>query len=241
MALPTIFLWLTPFNSSFVSSLFLSGLLFVLGVISDLLYVYAKVWGTTIGKALLLLLYVTISTVAYALSAQIVNEVVGFEPSKQLSYAVTFVAILLVPFFVFAATYILFAIIFILGQFYLFLAMHAEALKRNECFKNIVPTNIEPFPGRTFAARLVIYPVALGFLWGAFGHLGPKYQAFVERATATFVFHLEAVKYSRCSVPDGAKAIVANDGEVIIATQADGGYRFEPKACEARIAPNKAM
>src|SRR5690606_14417751 len=140
----------------FVTFVILSGLLFVSGVVSDILFVYTKVWGTTIGKALLLLLYALATTVAHAFAAQIVNEVVGYE-SPMLSNAVTFVAILLVPLFIFFFTCLIFLFVSIVSQFYLLIVTHAEYIKNNECFKSIIPVNLERYPIRTFVAIMVIY------------------------------------------------------------------------------------
>lgn len=232
--------WVTPFDKAFLSVAILSGLLLVSGVISDLLSIYARTFSTTLGKGVLLLLYALATTTAYALATQIVNQVIAFEASN-LSNAVVFVAILLVPILILGFTYILFALIFILGQFYLVIAMFAESLKHDECFKDLIPKNFERYPGVTFCSRLIIYPATLGFIWGLGGNLLPKYEDFVDESASAFIYHLEAVKFSRCeNVPTNAKVIHINDTEVVIATMADGEYTFEPAACVPRIVPNKS-
>lgn len=232
--------WLTPFDKAFLSVAILSGLLLVSGVISDLLSIYARTFITTLGKGGLLLLYALATTTAYALATQIVNQVVAFEASN-LSNAIVFVAILLVPLFIFGLTYILFALIFILGQVYLILAMFAKSLRNDECFKHLIPINFECYPGVTFFARLIIYPATLGFIWGLGGSLLPKYEDFVNESAAAFIYHLEAVKFSRCeNVPTDAKVLHINDMEILIATVTDGEYVFEPMACVPRIVPNKS-
>lgn len=219
----------------------LSGLLFVAGVVSDLLFVYTKVWATTLGKALLLLVYALATTVAYAIAAQLVNEVVAFESSK-LSNAVAFVAILLVPLFIFLSTYVLFALLFIAGQFYIVLVAHAETLKNDECFKFIIPENFERYSGRTLAARVIIYPTAIGFLWGSAGYLLPKYKDFIEGSASAFIYHLEAVKFSRCeSFHTDAKVIHVNDNEIILARRVNDEYSFTPVACVPKVLPAKSL
>ncbi|MDN3517495.1 hypothetical protein QWY84_07740 [Aquisalimonas lutea] len=209
--------------------------------VSDILVVYSKVWATTLGKALLLLLYALSTTAAYALAAQLVNEVVAFETSM-LDNAVVFVAILLVPIFVFISTYVLFALVFLFGQLYLILVAHADVLKHDECFKSVVPKNLERYPFKTLAARAIIYPVALGFLWGSASHMLPRYGSFIETSAASFIYHLEAVRFSRCSnVPIGAKVIPVNDTEIIVVRWSDGEYSFEPMACDPKISSNNSF
>lgn len=234
------FWWLTTFTEFFFATLTLSGILLVSGVISDLLYVYSKVWSTYIGKSLLLLLYLLASTIAYAIASQVVNEVVQFDSSK-LSYAITFVAILLVPFFLFASTYIVFAILIIFSQLYFFFASFAETLKSDQCFKSIIPDKLESYPGWTFLARIVIYPVAFGFLWRGVDHLGPKYETFVKDTAAAFIYHLEASKYSRCHMAEGTKVIPVNDKEIIVIRNVVDKYYFHPEECSPLILPNKTV
>lgn len=230
------FWWTTPFSQIFTTAVILAGSLLVAGVVSDLLFIYSKVWATTIGKSVLLLLYALLSTVAYALAAQVVNEIVAYDSSK-LNYTVTFVAILLVPIFIFGAIYVIFALIFALGQVYIVLVTHAEILKKDECLQSIIPANLEKWPGRTFLARVIIYPVAFGFLFALGRLLTPIYGAFVEESATTFIYHLEAVKHSRCEIPVDAKAIQLDD-EIILMKKVGEKYKFEPRPCEPRVKPN---
>lgn len=242
MAVFAAVFWLIQFSQASFSFVVLSGLLIISGVVSDFLSIYTRVWASALGKALILLLYALSTTVAYALAAQIVNGIVAFE-SSTLSNAVAFVAILLVPLFIFGSTYFLFAIIFILGQFYLILVMYSDILRNDECFKSLIPKNFENYPGRTFAARLfVIYPAAIGFTWGIGGNLLPKYDEFVEESAAAFIYHLEAVEFSRCNnIPSEDKVIHVNDQEIIVASKGTKGFDFTPLGCVPKISSNKPL
>ncbi|MEC8525036.1 MAG: hypothetical protein VXZ24_12435 [Pseudomonadota bacterium] len=72
----------TPFSQIFLSVFIAAGLLLTCGVASDILIVYRKVWETNIGKGLILVIYAAATNFAYALSSQIVNEIVTFESSN---------------------------------------------------------------------------------------------------------------------------------------------------------------
>jgi len=97
------FWYVTPFSKIYFSVFITAGLLLSCGVASDILIVYKKVWETNIGKGLILVIYAAATNFAYALSSQIVNEIVTFESSK-LIYSINLVAVMLLPLFILAFT-----------------------------------------------------------------------------------------------------------------------------------------
>lgn len=234
------FWWLTPFNDIFLAGLFSAGLLLTIAVISDILSVYKKIWGTNIGKGFILVLYAGATNLAYAISTQIINEIVKYE-SVKLVYATNFVAVMLIPFFIVAATFVVFFILFMFGQFYILLAVHAEQLQSSRCLRGIVPSNIEKYPYRTFLVRFIVFPSVLGFYWGIAGNVVPPYTKFIESKTQAFIYFLEAKLYSRCSLENGYRAISINDKEVIAVRKNNFEYSFEPQLCIPKLKPNKQL
>jgi len=222
--------WMTPAKDVFISGVVFCGVLLTLGVISDVLALYKVVWDTTLGKAILLLSYFFSTNIAYALASRIVNEVVGFETSG-LSYAVNFVAVLLVPLFIFASTAIIFIFCLIFGQFYLMIAMHAKQLQKIKCLAAVIPTTKEAYPGITFVVRIVVFPAVVGFLWGMEKKMVPSYDKFIEASTSSFIFNLEANRYSRCKTPEGSKVIKVNDTEIIVVEKSGDKFVFKPQPC----------
>lgn len=224
-------LWyFTPFTPIFRSIFIISGLLFTLGVASDILIVYKKVWKTNLGKGLILIIYAIATNFAYALSSQIVNEILTFESSK-LIYTINLVAVMLLPLFALALTYFVFAIIFIFGQFYMLIIVNADQFKTDECLKSLIPENIESYAFTTFIIRLFVFPLVLGFYWSISGYAMPAYNSFVESTTKAFIYNLEAKKFSRCKLATSQKAIEINDKEIVVVEKIDGEYFFTPKPC----------
>lgn len=237
-ALLAVFWYVTPFSEIFLSVFIAAGLLLTCGVASDILIVYKKVWETNIGKGLILVIYAASTNFAYALSSQIVNEIVTFESSK-LIYSINLVAVMLLPLFVLAFTYLVFAVIFIFGQFYMLIIEHAEQLKTDECLKHIIPEKIESYAFRTFLVRFFVFPSVLGFYWSISGHAMPAYGNFVENTTKAFIYNLEAKKFSRCELSKGKKIIEINDKEIVVVEKLSGGYLFSPQICSPALKPNK--
>ena len=234
------FWWLTPFNDIFLAALFAAGFLLTCAVISDILIVYKKIWETNIGKGLILVLYAAATNLAYALSSQLVNEVIGYE-SAQLTYTTNFVAVMLIPLFVVVATFIVFFVLFLFGQFYVLLAAYAEQMKSSRCLRGVVLSNIERYPFRTFLVRLVAFPSVLGFYQGIAGNALPSYIEFIELSTESFIYHLEAKPYSRCMLKSGERAITINEKEVVVAKKHKSGYDFEPQLCQPNLKPNTKL
>lgn len=235
-----VFWCITPFTKIYFSVFIAAGLLFTFGVVSDILVVYKKVWDTNIGKGLILVIYAAATNFAYALSSQIVNEIVTFESSK-LIYSINLVAVMLLPLFVLALTYLVFAVILIFGQFYMIILAHAEQFKTNECLKHVVHGKIENYAFRTFLFRLFFFPSVLGFYWSISGHAMPTYGKFVENTTKAFIFNFEAKKFSRCELSKGQKVIEVNDKEIVIVEKLNGGYLFSPQICSPILKPNKSL
>lgn len=230
--------WLTPFNEIFLAGLFSAGLLLTFAVISDILSVYKRIWTTNIGKGFILVVYAGATNLAYALSSQIINEIVKYETVK-LVYATNFVAVMLIPLFIVVATFVVFFILFIFGQFYVVLATHAEQLQSSRCLRGIVPKNIEKYPLRTFLVRLLVFPSVLGFYWSIAGNVTTPYTKFIESKTQAFIYYLEAKPYSRCSLKNGDRAISINDKELIVVRKNNSGYSFEPQLCIPKLNTNK--
>lgn len=224
-------LWyITPFTEIFTIVAIISGILIACGIASDLLIIYKTIWETIIGKALLLLMFAFATNLAYSVSSRAVNEIVKFDTSG-LSYTVNFVAFLLVPIFIFIGASIIFAIVLVAGQIYLMIALHSEHLRNNKCLGSLIPKQIESYPGITFSARFVAYPVILGFLIASGSQATPAYTKFIERTAASFIFHVEAAHYSRCKTLPSERVIKVNDQEIVVVTNIDGAITFSPKKC----------
>ncbi|WFE71014.1 hypothetical protein P8S55_14665 [Halomonas sp. M1] len=230
------FWYVTPFNDIFFTALVASGIFLTFGIVSDLLLLYKVVWETIIGRGLLLLLLAFATNLAYSVSSRLVNELVMFDTSS-LTYTVNFVAFLLVPVFVFIATSVVFTLVLIVGQFYLMLTIYTEQFRNKKCIGALVRQKKENYPGVTFFARVIAFPVVLGFLIGSGKVVSPAYISFVEKTASAFIFHVDSERYSRCEVSPYERVIKVNDKEIIVVKDTQVGIKFEPKKCVPIIKP----
>lgn len=204
------------------------------GVISDVLIIYKKVWETNIGKAFILIGFALATNLAYAISSQIVNEILTFESTKLL-YTINFVAVVLIPFFALALSAVIFITLIVLSQFYLLIVASINSFKNGECLKGIISVNIEAHPIVTFIVRVIAFSFVFRVFWLANVAGAPIYTDFVIENTKAFIYHLEAKSFSRCVLANGQKAIEINDKEIIIVEEIDGKYKFTPQVCEPRL------
>ena len=65
----------------------------------DLIALYKKVYETVLGKTFLVVLFSLCTNLSITLSSQLVNDIVGVDPSK-FPHTVAFLSILSIPFFV---------------------------------------------------------------------------------------------------------------------------------------------
>ncbi|RZG75364.1 hypothetical protein [Acinetobacter sp. WCHAc060025] len=234
IAFCTLFWKITPFDSIYQVSFYALFIILLLGVISDLLFIYHKVWATTIGKALLVLFYVLLTTTTYAAADQVVNVIVAYD-SSTLSRTSAFVAILLIPLVILIATGIVFLIILLLGQFYLVFITYFQNLKNDKFLSRFIPNIVETYPGWSCIARFFSYPMVFGVLLSIGQIFNDKYQIFLTNTTQSFIYNFEAKLFSRCIIPTDSKVINISENEIIIVTKLDGGYEFKPSLCEPKL------
>lgn len=230
------FWYFTSFNDIFLTALVASGIFLTFGIVSDLLLLYKVVWETIVGRGMLLLLLGFATNLAYSVSSRLVNELVKFDTSS-LIYTVNLVAFLLVPVFIFIATSVVFTLVLIVGQFYLMLTIYSEQFRNSRCIGALVPQTKENYPGVTFVARIIAFPVVLGFLIGSGKVVSPTYVSFVEKTASAFIFHVDSDRYSRCEVSLYERVIKVNDEEIIAVKDTQIGIIFEPRECVPIIKP----
>lgn len=220
LTLNTLFWYLTPFNDLTFLSFILLSICLSCGIVSDILFIYSKIWKTIIGKSLLLVFYVFLTTLTYAFSDQIVNSIVAFE-STNINRASSFVAIMLIPIVVMVVTFIVFLVFIFLVQFYIIFVLH---FSKNKEFS-------ENYAGWTCAGRVLIYPFIFGILLGVGKAYENKYENFVLSQTKAFIYNFEAKEFSRCIVPKGNKVISVSSEEIIVVSEVAGKYYFTPQIC----------
>lgn len=228
------FWWLTRFTDIALAVLSLSGIFFTLAIISDIDSVYKKIWNINIGKGLILLVYAITTNLAYAIAAQFITEVVKYDPVK-LVFAINFVAVLLVPLFIAAASFVIFFMFFMFGQAYMLIVVQAEHIRSSRCLKGIIPEINEQYPQSTFFIRFLVFPLLLSFYGTIAENYYPSYLKFIKSSTESFIFNFEAKQYSRCTLEDGQRALYVNEKELVVVEEVSSRYIFTATLCKPKL------
>ncbi|MFC6167943.1 hypothetical protein [Acinetobacter terrestris] len=221
LALNTLFWYLTPFQDLFNNSLFLLSLCWIFGITSDFIYIYHRIWATTLGKVCLVVLYALLTNITYGFADQIVNQIIGYE-SIGLNRVTNFVAITLIPVVFILVTFILFLALIFIFQFYMMYVIWAK--ERDDLKEN--------YSEWSCAARFLIYPFIFMLLFTFGDKYKDKYSNFISEKAQSYIYDFEAKKFSRCITPNGSKVIAVSSDEIILVTKKDDKYSFVPMLCD---------
>ncbi len=231
----TFIFWLLPFDNNFVPILRLTVLIFFFAVISDLIVLHQKIWGTHIGKGIILGSYAFITNIGYAISEQIINEVIQYGYIN-LYYAKNFVIFLLIPMGLVMLMSIIFCLLFIFTSLFLTVIFFFKELKNSKLFNMFLSNSFEPiYPRLTMAIRFIIFSMVTIMCVTLIRNNNEAYAQFLKSTTESFIYTFEAQTYSRCVINKNEKAIHINDKELIVVKKEKNNYIFEPQLCKPRL------
>ena len=105
------------------NSTFIATILFAFtGLIRELLNLFQKVWATTIGKSLILILYASTANLALAFAALKINQITGVEPTPFV-FTLGFTTLVLMPFWIAVSQILIFLVGLILANLWLLLSV----------------------------------------------------------------------------------------------------------------------
>lgn len=230
--------YLSKANPSFQIWSLLTVSVVLCGVLSDLLFIYNKIWNTKIGKGLILVAYALLVNFTYAASSQAISKVIGFN-SESMVYTLNFVSILSIPFTVIEISFIVFSrlvvytpalamiLITILTLVHLIAPKLTETITYNKALGNYFITFI--------FVRLAAYSMTFGVTTGINSTILPMYDIYATKITKDFIYKFEAKEQTRCKLEKGQKAIEVNEKEIIVVNTINDELTFKPQLCKQRL------
>lgn len=253
-----------------ISTLFATMLFAFTGLIRELLNLFQKVWATTIGKSLILILYASTANLALAFAAIKINQITGVEPTPFV-FTLGFTTLVLMPFWIAVSQILIFLVGLILANLWLFLSLplklfgiqlkvHWEDTKNavlTMLFRIIlIPivlsgliTIITPYLASSLDTNGIQFevgteqehPVELSLANKEEDELGLEQlediQAkaqFIDKAIATFIYHLEAYPNSMCQKADNERTVILDDFSILLISQSEEsplGYSYRVAKC----------
>ncbi len=183
----------------------------------------------------MLLLFSLCTNFAIVLSAQVVNDIVGVDPSK-FPHTVALLAILNIPFLTSIGFYALSCILLIMSPLLLvFYTSSEEGLKF--LLPDDVPPKDIPHPKTTLAVQFLSI-LFFGYLMLGIGqNSAPSYNAFLSKTASWFLYQLEMYPKSQCNVEPGTRVAFMSDDRILKGTKSSAGIMFKLSECKGSNVP----
>lgn len=228
-----IYWLLKPFDWELNKGIFvLAVFCWVMAVAADLAAFYKRLSESTIGK-LLLIIFVGVGTnAAIAMAAQVVNELVGIDPSRfphTIAFVSTYTAFMLVL--------LALSLLFIVGTGFVFIYLLLNWTNDEKAISVLIPwyRPAEPVPYKRLTATLQVVSL-FSLCWFAYSVVKndqTRYMGFVKNSAEWFLYSFEMHRKAPCSLNADQRVAFLDDGQVLIASKAGEGIIFAVQACVA--------
>ncbi len=202
----------------FSNSLAIVAAITVVGLLAEFWPLFARVWHSLAGKAVLLLFYAVIANFALAGAASVVNEVVGVS-SNHFSYTHNFAILLYLPAWTLAISIIALLLLQIFVPFYLFTLLILKPFGVD----GFNLTNLQHYQKWTMFLRLVLSSILLYHL------------ALLSDVDSVIEENLDNPKLLSIQAPSAEQS----DLEKVIQNSVDEFDALEQKNDKEQIASNK--
>ncbi|WP_191832880.1 hypothetical protein [Pseudomonas fluorescens] len=230
IALSVIVMRLAGFNSG-LNLLYFTMLMLALGVTSDLIVVYKKIWEATLGKAFLLLTYFVLSNIALGLSENAINIVTKVD-FISVSYTKAILTVIMIPLFAWGISVFLMTMSFaFLPLIFMFVIMSKD-FAQNPCFSFIGNVFGSYLAKTTLVARFFAFLLLFGFLKAEGQDWARGYDGFLEEQLPFSLYWLEGRKFTSCTLDENERGIKGEDGRYLIIKDNAGKYSFRSDACK---------
>ena len=199
----------------------------------DSLNIYKKIYETVVGKAVLLLLLTMFTNIAIGLSAQVINDVTGVNPSS-FPHTQAILAIFMIPLLMVVISAFLYISILILGPFILMFHFSDDDFK-----KLFIPgysvTNKVNYLKITKIAQVVSLTIFLGLIYGFSQRVNDNYSTFVSDAARFFVYNIEMYSKAPCVIERYAKIAFIGDDKILVGIKNKSETVFKLAECKPQL------
>lgn len=167
---------------------------------------------------------------AISYAGQVVNSVVGGDPSK-FPHTVAFASILLTPILAVIGFSIFYLISVPILVIVLLLILTGDEKAKVFLFPGYVSQPKSIFARVTVGVQLISFACYGAFIY-SWGQSGIKdYDSRVTAASSWFLLNMEMYAKSQCDVDNGQRVAFMDDGKILIGWQDGQGYHFDLQDC----------
>lgn len=211
--------------------LFLFLAFWVIAIAYDLIALYKKIYETVLGKALLVILFSLCANIAIVLSSQVVNDIVGIDPSK-FPHTIALLSILTIPFFIAACFGILSMVLLFAIPIFLMVHTLPDEKAKAVFFPGLVPTETIPYPKTTRLIQLVSFAVFCGVVYSSSQKSSKSYETFLTETARSFLYQFEMYPKAPCTVSSGSRIAFLGDGKILVGSKSEAVVTFTIQECK---------
>jgi hypothetical protein len=197
----------------------------------DLIALYKKVYETVIGKALLVVLVSLCTNLAIALSSQVVNDIVGIDPSK-FPHTIALLSILSIPVFVVAAFGIFYGVLLVATP----LLVMFYSLPNGSATEMLIPgyskASLMPYHKTTRVIQFLSFAIYCGVTLSLSQKASQSYGTFVTDTGRSFLYQFEMYPKAPCAIEQGERIAFIADEKVLVGLRTPTGLTFQVRECK---------
>lgn len=205
-----------------------------MAMISDLLILYKKTAETLLGKLFYLAIFALGANVAIAISAQVLNGLIGVDPG-QFTHTIAFTSLLVAP----PLVLFLSIIALFIGTAFLMLFFMFQALPDDDSRLMMFPWyrggQIVRYRGLTAFVQMISLMAILIFAYKWSQGENTAYSGFVETKTKWFLYSFEMFEKTQCQLEEGQKVAFLGDGQVLIGSKEGDEISFFVQRCTSSV------
>jgi hypothetical protein len=199
-------------------------------ILHDLLRAYSAVYGNLLGRAAILLIFSLSVNFSITLAAQMVNGIVGVDPSK-FPRAIALLSVLTIPFFAVALLFAAQLILIIVAPF----ALMFHTLPNDHARRVFVPNykpSCERYRGFSITFRVVSIILFVGMAL-ALSERGMKaYNVWLSNVALNFIYKYEMFERAPCTFSNGGRVAFVGDGLIAVGKKAEGRISVTMQECK---------
>jgi hypothetical protein len=197
----------------------------------DLISSYKVIYETVLGKGFLVLLFTLCTNFAIVLTSQLVNDIVGVDPSK-FSHTVTLLSILSIPFFIVAGIGILYFVLFLVTPFLLMFHTLPDEKSKEILFPGYSTRPSILYQKTTLAVQIASFAFFFGVVLFFSQKVAHSYETFLTDAARSFLYDWEMYPKAPCVIEQGSRVAFLDDEKILLGIKSSTGITFNIRECK---------
>lgn len=196
----------------------------------DMIASYKTIYETVPGKGFLVLLFTLCTNFAIVLTSQLVNDIVGVDPSK-FPHTITLLSILSIPFFIVAGIGILYFVLLLVTPFLLMFHTLPDEKSKEVLFPGYSTRPSIPYQKTTLAVQIVSFAFFFGVVLFFSQKVAHSYETFLTDFARSFMYDWEMYPKAPCVIEQGSRAAFLGDEKILVGVKSSTGIAFNIREC----------